>query len=44
MSWGGLKRVEIDDSGLQMSGSGWEWMGARFSITLFSNTVKNLKI
>ena len=33
MGRSGLKRVEMDDSGLEMSGSGWEWMGARFSIT-----------
>ena len=27
MGRSGLKRVEIDGSGLQMSGSGSEWMG-----------------
>ena len=46
MSGSELKWVEIDDSGLQMNGSGWEWVRARFlynfSITLNKRYNKRL--
>ena len=31
LSRSALKRVVIDGSGLQISGSGWEWMGVSWS-------------
>ena len=40
-----LELVEIDDSGLQISGSGWELVGMdRSSITLFSITLLSITL